>query len=132
MKKATSLSVLTCLLAVLLLAGCGKQAEPIVLPAVNEIDSIIITTLDGSEVSYSDQEWIGSFLSVLAQAEATAKESIQDIPDVEAYGKVDISNNGGITTFFYYADGEKYCIEQPYQGIYETNVDIDVLVKGEE
>ena len=37
------------------------------------------------------------------------------------YGKVDISNNGGVTTFFYYIDDETYCIEQPYQGVYETD-----------
>lgn len=106
--------------------------NPIILPATNEIDSIDITTLDGSQVSYSDKEWIEQFLAVVTQAQATPRDSIQDAPNVEVYGKVDIANNGGVTTFFYYIDDEKYCIEQPYQGIYEIDVDIDALVKGVE
>lgn len=117
--------ILTCVFS---LNGCGKQAEPIVLPAVNEIDSINITTFDGSEVSYSDKEWIEQFIAVVTQAEATTKESVQDIPTAEFYGKVDISNNGGITTFFYYTEDGKNYIEQPYQGIYVTDIDIDTLI----
>lgn len=104
--------------------------NPIVLPAADEIDFIDITTLDGSQVSCSDKEWIEQFLTIITQAEATSKESVQDVPNVEVYGKVDISNNGGVTTFFYYIDDETYCIEQPYQGVYETDVDIETLVKG--
>jgi hypothetical protein len=114
------------------LVGCSKQAEPIVLPAVDEIDSIEITAINGSQVSYSDKEWIEQLLSVFLQAEATTLQSIQDVPNVENYGKVDISNNGGITTVFYYVDSGKYYIEQPYQGIYETDVDIDALISGVE
>lgn len=134
MKKILSCFYLfTVLTAILFLGGCGKQAELIALPAVNEIDSIDITTLDGSKVSYSDKEWIEQFLTIVAQAEATVKESIQVVPThVETYGKVHISNNGGITTFFYYIEDERYFIEQPYQGIYETDVDIDAFVNGVE
>ena len=102
------------------------------LPAVDEIDSIEITAINGSQVSYSDKEWIEQLLSVFLQAEATTLQSIQDVPNVENYGKVDISNNGGITTVFYYVDSGKYYIEQPYQGIYETDVDIDALISGVE
>ena len=110
------------------LISCGKKAEPVVLPAVNEIDSINIMTYEGAEVSYSDKEWIEQFFAVITQAEATAKESVQDIPNTEFYGKVDISSNGEITTIFYYTEGGKNYIEQPYQGIYVSNVDIDALM----
>lgn len=130
MKKVISVFVHTLLTMALLLAGCGKPVDPIVFPSVNDIDSIGITTFDGTEVSFSDEAWIEQFISVVIQAEATTQESIQDVPGVETYGKVDISNNDGITTFFYYIEDEKYYIEQPYQGIYETDVDIDALVKG--
>lgn len=131
MKKPTLLFVLI-FSFVFALVGCSKQAEPIVLPAVDEIDSIEITAINGSQVSYSDKEWIEQLLSVFLQAEATTLQSIQDVPNVENYGKVDISNNGGITTVFYYVDNGKYYIEQPYQGIYETDVDIDALIIGVE
>lgn len=110
--------------------GCGKQAEPIVLPAVDEIDSINITTFDNSEISYSDEEWIEQFIDILTNTETTTNESVQDIPNVETYGKVDISYNNKIATIFYYIEKGKYYIEQPYQGIYVTDVDIDVFIKG--
>ena len=132
MKKMISAFVLTIMIATMLLVGCGKQASPIVLPAVNEIESVEITMFDGSNVSYSDKEWVEQFIEVFTQAEATTKESVQDIPNVETYGKVDISNNGGVTTIFYYIEDGKYLIEQPYQGIYETEVDIEALVEGVE
>ena len=130
MKKYTLLFFIS-LSSVFMLFGCVRQpANPIALPEVDEIEAIDITALDGSQASYSDKEWIEHFLSVLTQAEATTKESVQDVPNVDTCGKIDISNNGSITTVFYYADGGKYCIEQPYQGIYETTVDIDTLAKG--
>lgn len=120
------------MVVVFLLSGCEKQAEPIILPSVNDIDSIDITTLDGSVVSYSDKEWVEQFIAVVTQAKSTTKKSVQDIPGIETYGKVDISNNGEITTFFYYIENEKYYIEQPYQGIYRIDINIDTLVKGAE
>ena len=130
--KKTALLFVSIATFVFLFVGCSKQAEPIVLPAVNEIDSIEITAIDGSQYSYSNTEWIEQFISVFLQAKATTKYSVQDIPNVDDYGKVDVSNDGGTTTVFYYADSGKYYIEQPYQGIYETDVDSDALIRGVE
>ena len=45
---------------------------------------------------------------------------------------MDISYNNKIATIFYYIEKGKYYIEQPYQGIYVTDVDIDVFIKGVE
>ena len=135
-KKPTFLIMAFAVMACLIVAICfltnpnKSPHNPIILPTAAEIDSIDITTLDGSQVSYSDREWIEQFLAVVTQAQATTRESIQDVPNVDIYGKVDIANNGGVTTFFYYVDEEKFCIEQPYEGIYETDVNIDSLVKG--
>ena len=120
---------LTCMVVCIIsLIGCSKKAEPIVLPAINEIDSINIMTFDGSEVSHSDKEWIEQFIAVVTQAKSTTKESVQDVPNTEVYGKVDISNNGGITTFFYYTKDGKNYIEQPYRGIYVIDIDIDTWI----
>ncbi len=120
------------MVVVFLLSGCEKQAEPIILPSANDIDSVDITTLDGSVVSYSDKEWVEQFIAVVTQAKSTTEKSVQDVPGIETYGKVDISNNDRITTFFYYIENEKYYIEQPYQGIYRIDINIDTLVKGAE
>ena len=128
MKKLIALFL--ALVCVFGLIGCGKQAEPIVLPALDEIDSINITTFDNSEFTYSDKEWIEQFIDILTNTETTSKESVQDIPNLENYGKVDISYNNKISTIFYYTEKGNHYIEQPYQGIYVTDVDIDVFIKG--
>lgn len=132
MKKSISVYIHVFLLVAFLLVGCGKYAAPIVLPSVNDIDSIGITTFDGTEVTFSDKEWIEQFIAVVIEAESTTKESIQDVPNVETYGKVDILNNSGVTTLFYYKEQGKYYIEQPYQGVYQTDIDIDDWMKNVE
>lgn len=108
-----------------------KVADPIALPDIDSIEAIEIMTTDGTVVSYRDKETIDQSLSILAQATPTSKESIQDSPNVSHYGKVDITNNDGVTTVFYYTENKKHYIEQPYQGIYETGVGIDAFVLGE-
>ena len=71
MKKLIALVL--ALVCVFGLIGCGKQAEPIVLPALDEIDSINITTFDNSEFTYSDKEWIEQFIDILTNTETTSK-----------------------------------------------------------
>lgn len=85
MKKSISVFVHVLLVVALLLVGCGKYAAPIVLPSVSDIDSVGITAFDGTEVTFSDKEWIEQFIAVVIEAEATTKESIQDVPNVETY-----------------------------------------------
>lgn len=130
MKKFVALILtLVCMLG---LIGCNqKVASPIVLPDIDKIEAIEITTTDGTVVSYSNQEKMEQVLSIFTQATATSKQSVQDCPNVDCYGKVDISNNGGITTIFYYAEEDEYYIEQPYQGIYQTDVDMDAFALEE-
>lgn len=132
MKKSNSVCIYVLLMVALLLPGCGRHAAPIVLPAVNDIDSIRITTFDETEVSFSDKEWIEQFITVVLEAKSTTKASIQDVPNAETYGEVDISNNSGVTTLFYYVEKGKCYIEQPYQGIYQTDTDIDSWAKEAE
>ena len=132
MKKSNSICISVILVVSFLLMGCGKHAAPVVLPPVDDIDSISITTFDGTEVSFSDKEWIEQFITVVLEAKSTTKASIQDVPNAETYGEVDISNNSGVTTLFYYVEKGKCYIEQPYQGIYQTDTDIDSWAKEAE
>lgn len=44
MKKSIAVCIYVLLMVALLLVGCGRHAAPIVLPSVNDIDSISITT----------------------------------------------------------------------------------------
>lgn len=108
-----------------------KVADPIVLPDVDKIEAIEITTTDGTIATYTDEEQIEQILSILTQAAATSKQSIQDYPQVDKCGEVDILTADKGTTVYYYEQKGKHYIEQTYQGIYETNVDIDAFILGE-
>ena len=111
-----------------MLVGCSqnRKTSPINLPPIDQIESITITGFDGTQASYADNALIERIVSIITQCVPTAKQSVQDCPQVDKYGRMDISNNGGITTIFYYKENGRYYIEQPYQGIYETETDIDV------
>ena len=91
-------------------AGCSqKNANPISLPEESTIQSIDVTVGEETE-KYSDSEWISQCISSMNNAQATAKESVQDIPQEDAK-----------STLFVYLEKNDYYIEQPYQGIYKTD-----------
>lgn len=129
MKKFVALILtLVCMLG---LVACNqKVAPPIVLPDIDKIETIEITTTDGTIVTYTDEEQIEQILSILTQATATSQQSIQDYPQVDKCGEVDILTDDKGTTVYYYEKKGKHYIEQTYQGIYETDVDIDAFVLG--
>ena len=79
-------------------AGCSqKNANPISLPEESTIQSIDITVGEETE-EYSDSEWISQCISSMNNAQATAKESVQDIPQVDEYIKIDINTEGAKST----------------------------------
>lgn len=111
------LSLFLCLTCSLNLVACGKKADPIILPQANEITSINIT--EGKHtVRHTDQTWICEIIDGIASSEPTNKESVQDVPLVESYIKIELQHETGTSTIFAYKDNGKYYIEQPYQGIY--------------
>lgn len=125
MKKLLKL-VIAIVSAFLCLTGCRKHtAEPIMLPASDDIHSISIELIDGRQVTYDDSESIKQVISAISIGKATNKESVQDFPSENVYGTINIEGNGGPTTVFYYEKGGKYYVEQPYQGIYETEDNLE-------
>lgn len=101
-------------------SGRGDQADPIVLPAVDEITSVEI--VNGNEdMINKDEVWIAAFFEKISKAVPTVKASTQDVPTVSVYTRVDFVSSGKISSIFVFKEGSKYFIEQPYQGIYETD-----------
>ena len=125
--KRLSLYLLIFVVLAWMLVGCSysRKASPINLPPIDQIGDITITGSDGTQALYADKEMIERIISVITQSIPTAKQSVQDCPQVDNYGEIDISNNGGTTTIFYYRENGRNYIEQPYQGIYETEADMD-------
>ena len=118
MKKYISLFLyLICILA---LTACGKKADPIMLPKAENILSVDVTVAGKTE-NHLGKFWISNMISNISNAQPTRKESVQDVPQVESYIKIDIQSETGTSTLFAYEDNMKYYIEQPYQGIYEID-----------
>lgn len=112
------------------LVGCTADVQPISLPTVEEIDKISIEMINGTKVSYEDIEYIEQVVSILLDAKATNKKSVQDVPVNKDFGSIHLENESKTTTVFYYEENKKYYIEQAYQGIYETDVDLESLFEG--
>ena len=118
------ISAALCFICILVLAACGKKADPIVLPHADDIASVDITA-DGNTVSYSDKTWIHEIISDISAAEPTEKESVQDIPQIENYIKIVLNTATDVSTTLYaYEDTYGFYIEQPYQGIYKTDSEL--------
>ena len=114
------LSLFLCLTCILTLAACGKKAAPITLPRADEITSIDIT-FEENTVSHSDKTWISEIIDDISSSEPTQKESVQDVPQVKSYVKIDFQFKTGTSTLFAYEDNKNYYIEQPYEGIYKID-----------
>ena len=114
------LSLFLCLTCVLTLVACGKKADPIRIPQTDEITSIDITVRENT-VNHSDKTWVSEIITDISSSEPTKKESVQDVPQVESYIKIDFQFETGTSTIFAYEDSGKYYIEQPYQGIYRID-----------
>ena len=94
-------------------------AEPAVLPPAEQVRTVSVER-DGAAADCGDREQIGELLSILADMEPTNRQSVQDVPQADAYTSIHFENTEGrVYTFFYYeTDGTDY-VEQPYQGIYK-------------
>lgn len=99
----------------------GKTTSFIKLPSADLIDSIIVTST-GKVVEYSDKDWVEYFISEASVTTQTDRVSVQDVPNVSGSVKVDIVCGDSISTLYLYTENGICYIEQPYQGIYKSDV----------
>jgi predicted small lipoprotein YifL len=121
--------ILFVLIFTLCLSGCGKKAKPIELPSTDNISSIEIAG-GLKDTIITDKKMIASFIKKVAEAIPTSKQSVQDVPTVSEYTRVDFVSDGNISSIFIYQENSKWYIEQPYHGIYETDEIILKLLKN--
>lgn len=111
------LSIFLTVILCFALSSCGK-ADPIILPKNDDVLNISVVC-DEEIVYHEDSVWIDRVISGITEAEPTSRKSVQDVPQVDNYIKIDFQLHGGISTVFVYEEDGKYYVEQPYQGIYE-------------
>ena len=115
MKKALFPAVL----ALLLLTGCGKTAQPLALPPAEEVRSVTVVDSGGAERQMEGREEIAALLDALSSAVPTRIPSVNDAPpDGTAYDTIRIRAEGGDILLYAYEKRGNHCLEQPYQGVY--------------
>ena len=118
MKKYMLLSIGMIMCILLSACGLSAKADPIVLPATEDIISISVSN-DNATVTCTDGEQTGEIMSILMDMESTSKSSVNDSPNVDEYVKIDFNcSDDTVTTIFFYEDRGTQYVEQPYQGIY--------------
>ena len=83
--------------------------------------AVVNVSFEGKKIFHSDKLWINDVVSKMGDAKPTRKESVQDVPKVDNYIKVDFKVKKENFTVFAYEEKGKYYIERPYQGIYEID-----------
>ena len=120
----------TLLLAALLLfaAACSPLADPLTLPDAGEVTAVRLE-YEGESVTRAGPGWIKLLLDNIAAAEPTRKPTVQDVPDKADMASVHLAMaDGSEQTFFFYPEKGKWYIERPYEGVYETNEILWVMV----
>jgi len=129
MKKFTCY-ILFILIFTIYLSGCEKKANPIELPLIDDITSIEIAG-GIKDTIITNEEIIASFIQKVIEAKPTSKQSLQDVPNALEYTRVDFVSDGNITSIFIYKENSKWYIEQSYQGIYEIDENILMLLNDD-
>ena len=130
MKKYMRLSI--GMLICILLSACGSsaKADPIVLPAAEDIISISVSDGHAAEIC-TDAVQIGEIMSILMDMESTSKPSVKDFPNAAEYVKIDFHcSDDTVTTIFFYEDSGTQYVEQPYQGIYLPAPALNTIISG--
>ena len=106
---------------VAVISACSPSpaAEPAVLPPEEQVRTVSVER-DGVAADCGNREQIGELLSILADMEPTNLQSVQDVPQADAYTSIYFEDTEGrvYTIFHYEMNGTDY-VEQSYQEIYK-------------
>lgn len=112
----------------LLCSACAAKAGPLTLPAAHDVTEVRLE-YEGESVVRTGPGWIEMLLEDLAAAEPTRKATVQDVPDKEDMASVHfVLEDGSEQTVFVYPEKNKWYIERPYEGVYETDQLLWVMV----
>ena len=135
MKKRNIILTIVLIVCVGLLAGAiylfndiFPKAKPIRHPEPDEIVSVTLscntpdTTIPMSDQYYED------LIRYISEAKPTRKQALNDTPTSGAYYGVEIQTDEMQYRYFVYEEGEQVYIEMPYEGIYESKIELLNLV----
>ena len=105
--------------AVISACSPSPAAESAMLPPEEQVRTVSVERA-GVAADCENREQIGELLSILADMEPTNLQSVQDVPQADAYTSIHFEDTEGrvYTIFYYETDGTEY-VEQSCQGIYK-------------
>lgn len=121
MGKLKTISIV--LLILCLISACGEKGDPIALPDPADISSIEIHDGSASAVAI-DPDFIEEFVQLLASAEVTNQQSVQDAPSADDYISILFHCEDRSSEVYFYQKKETDYVEQPYQGIYKPGPEL--------
>lgn len=119
MKRIAAIAAVLCLL---LSACAGRNTYTLTLPQAEALTAITLER-DGARCTLDRQEDMAALLQRL-EGRTTRQESIQDAPvGAEELVTIELEhrNPSGQSVLFVYKKKGGYCLEQPYNGIYEIS-----------
>ncbi|MGN0437136.1 MAG: DUF5301 domain-containing protein [Lachnospiraceae bacterium] len=119
MKNKLVIYVVLLFVTILFLIGCGKNMEKdMLIENEEQIISISVISLEGKEIQYSEIDTINEIVEILNTSKITNKESIQDVPTKNSYGKIHLLMKDTEEIVYYYFENNNTYLEKPYVGIY--------------
>ena len=110
----------------LILAGCillhrlYPMAEPLELPAAQNVVSINIST-DTAPAYLLSPDDHAALLDALSAIRPTRGMTLNDYPDVRPYHCIEINTSSGLYRLFLYEYAARTYVESPYEGIYRAD-----------
>ena len=135
MKKKNIILTIVLIVCVGLLAGAVylfndifPKAKPIRHPEPNEIVSVKLSCNTPDATIPMSEQYYEDLIRYISEAKPTRKQSLNDTPTSGAYYGVEIQTNEKQYRYFVYEEGEQVYIEMPYEGIYESRIELFDLV----
>lgn len=96
-------------------------AKTIQYPLIEDVTSIKISPDNNNEGKKILGTDFVKVINHISNSKPTRIKSINDIPSVRPYYKIELLTEENIFTYYIYKDNKKVYIERPYEGIYTIN-----------
>lgn len=95
------------------LIGCEDEKKANIIQDTSDIQEISATLYNKKEIKVTNIEKIKDLVVIINGATLTNKQSTQDIPNVDKYGKIKLMTKEDNETLYYYEKKESIILKNP-------------------
>ena len=114
--------------AVYLFNNIYPKAKPIRYPESDEIVSVTLSCNTPDAAIPMSEQYYEDMIQYISEAKPTRKLALDDYPTTRPYYGVNVQTEERQYRYFIYEAGEQVYIESPYEGIYESKIELFDLV----